>query len=25
VAQYCDDAKQRCSEAEQRTAERCDR
>ena len=25
VAQYCDDAKQRCSEAEQRTIERCDR
>ncbi len=25
VAQYCDDAKQRCSEAAQRTIERCDR
>jgi hypothetical protein len=25
VAQYCDDAKQRCSEAGQRTIERCER
>lgn len=25
VAEYCDDAKQRCSEAQRRTAERCER